>query len=232
MSRPASALIALCLLIPTLAWRVGGAALWWTHLAGYALAGALTLSLLHDDGELRAALSPRSGDASFAAATSLVLFLGAIAFSTQVLAPSMLLRVCTAHGAWVGPPSPTGARAALEWLRDDTCVAMARASTARGATRAALVLLIAALEEIAWRGGIQHRLADRLGSTRAWLVASGLYALAHLASGRPSLALLALPCGLAWGMLFRVRGSLVAPVLSHAIFSFFFMVQRAPFIVR
>lgn len=232
MRRPVLALIALCLLLPPLAFFAGGSALWWIHLGGYATATALALWLLHDDGELRAAVSPRPGDASYAFVVSLALFVAAYFFVVQVMAPSALLRVCTPRGAWVGPPNPTGFRAAIEWLRDDNCVAWGRAAAARGPMRAVLVLLIASLEEIAWRGGVQHRLSDRLGATRGWLLASALYALTHLATGRVSLALLALPAGLAWGALFRARGSLVAPVLSHAIFSYFFMVQRAPFIVR
>ena len=232
MPTPVSLLLVLCALLPALAWRLGAAALWWTHLGGYAVAAGVALWMLHDDGELRPAVTPRPGDVSLAFAVSLSLFLGAYFFSTEVMAPTGLMRVCTAQGSWVGPPGASGVRAALEWLRDDNCIAWSRASGARGPMRAVLVLLIAALEEIAWRGGVQHRLADRLGSTRAWLAASLLYALAHLATGRVSLALLALPAGLAWGMLFKVRGSLVASVLSHAVFSYFFMVQRAPFVVR
>lgn len=232
MRRHSIALIALCLLLPPAAWAVGGMALWWIHLGGYAAAVALTLWLFHDDGELRAATSPRAGDMSLGFGVAALLYLPTLFFVTEVLAPSMAMRVCTADGAWVGLPEPHGARALLERLRDDVCASWARGAGARGPLRGVLVVAIAALEEVAWRGGVQHRLAERIGSTRGWLVASALYALSHLATGHPALALLALPSGLAWGLLFRVRGTLGPSVISHALFSFFFMYNHALFAVR
>jgi membrane protease YdiL (CAAX protease family) len=232
MRRPQLALTALCLVLPAVAWRVGGMGLWWIHLGGYAAATALALWLLHDDGELQAAVTPRSGDISLGFGVAATLFLPIFFFISEVLAPSPLLRICTERGSWVGPPSPSGARAALEWLRDGACVVWSKGSAAQGTTRAVMVVAIATLEELAWRGGVQHRLSDRLGATRGWLAASALYALAHLAAGSVAMSLLALPAGLAWGLLFRVRGTLVAPVLSHAVFSFFFMYRHALFAVR
>lgn len=232
MHRLSLVLIALCLVLPVAAWSLGGVGLWWLHLAGYLAAAAMTLWLLHDDGELRAAVSPRAGDMSLGFGVAALLYLPTFFFVTSVLAPAVAMRVCTPRGAWVGLPDPHGARALLEHLRDSVCVAWAKGSAMRGVPRGVLVVAIAAAEEIAWRGGVQHRLADRLGSTRAWLAASALYALAHLATGNLSLALLALPTGLAWGLLFRLRGTLVPSVISHALFSFFFLYNHPLFAVR
>lgn len=232
MQRLSLGLIVLCLALPVAAWSLGGMGLWWLHLGGYAAAAALTLWLFHDDGELRAAVSPRSGDMSLGFGVAALLYLPTFFFVTEALAPSIAMRVCTPRGAWVGLAEPHGARALLEQLRDGVCVAWSKGAAARGPLRGVLVVAIAALEEIAWRGGVQHRLAERLGSTRGWLVASALYALAHLATGSVALALLALPAGLAWGLLFRLRGTLVPSVISHALFSFFFMYNHALFSVR
>ena len=49
MHRLSLVLIALCLVLPVAAWSLGGAGLWWLHLAGY-LAAALAVGVLVTQG--------------------------------------------------------------------------------------------------------------------------------------------------------------------------------------
>jgi membrane protease YdiL (CAAX protease family) len=90
----------------------------------------------------------------------------------------------------------------------------------RGAL-AAVVLgaLVAPAEELFWRGLVQERLVRRLGRARGVAAATALAAAVALASGEPFLALATVPTYAAWGALAAWRGSLVAPVVSHAAWS-------------
>jgi len=91
------------------------------------------------------------------------------------------------------------------------------------------VLAIAAAEEVVWRGWVQGALLEAAPPRRAWLVASGLYAAAHLptvyllrdpvAGLNPILVLAALGCGLFWGYLAMRVDRLGPSVFAHALFS-------------
>jgi hypothetical protein len=102
----------------------------------------------------------------------------------------------------------------------------------RGDVRGVAIVLLAAVEEIAWRGGVQQLLAERLGSVRAWIAASVLFALAHLGTGNGAVALLALVGGLLWGGLYLVRGRLTPAIIAHSTFSFAFFYHRPIFALR
>lgn len=80
-----------------------------------------------------------------------------------------------------------------------------------------LILPIALGEEIVWRGSVQGALERRLGAVGAVLVAAVLYAVVHAPVGVPSLCLIALACGLGWGMLRALTGGLVASFLAHVV---------------
>ena len=233
MTPPRWILLALCAVLPALAWRLGGASLWYVLLLGYGVAAALAAWALAQDDQLKAALVPRSGDASLGLLPAMVLF-GLVSFLvTRVLAPLPELRYFTPDGPWVGRADPHGFQAITEWLRERACAAMGRSWAIHGSARVALVLAIAALEEIAWRGGVQQGLAERFGSTRGWLLTSALYALTQLGTGNPTPALLALPCGFLWGAMFRFRGRLAPSMLSHALFSWaLFAHNSSPFVAR
>lgn len=232
MDAPRWILLVLALVTPGLAWRVGGASLWYVSLAAYGVAGAIAAYNLAQDGQLRAALQPRSGDATLGLVPAIGLFMGVTFLFTHVLAPTPELRYYTPDGAWVLRADPHGFTAVTEWLRDRACSAMARSAAIQGTARAAFVLAIAALEELAWRGGVQQALSERFGSTRGWLLASVLYAVAQLGTLNAAPALLALPCGLLWGAMYRFRGRLAPGVLSHALFSWAFFVHNSPFLAR
>ena len=226
-------LLALCAVLPALAWRLGGASLWYSLVLGYGAAASLAAWELAQDGQLKAALAPRSGDATLGLLPAMLLFGLVWLLVTRGLAPIPELRYFTPDGAWVGRADARGFQAATEWLRESACAAMGRSSAIQGSARVAFVLAIAALEELAWRGGVQQGLSERFGSTRGWLLASGLYALAQLGTLNPAPALLALPCGLLWGAMYRYRGGLAPSILSHAIFSWaLFAHNNSPFILR
>lgn len=226
-------LLALCAALPAIAWRLGGASLWYALVLGYGAAASLAAWELAQDDQLKTALVPRAGDATLGLLPAMLLF-GAVAlFFTRVLAPSVELRYYTPDGAFLERAWPRGSMVAIEWLRSHALDAMGRASAIHGSARVAFVLAIAALEELAWRGGVQQGLSERFGSTRGWLLASALYALAQLGTLNAAPALLALPCGLLWGAMYRFRGRLAPAVLSHAIFSWaLFAHNSSPFIAR
>lgn len=233
MTPPRWILLALCAVLPALAWRLGGASLWYALVLGYGAAASLAAWELAQDDQLKAALVPRAGDATLGLLPALLLFTLVSLLVTRVLAPLPELRYFTPDGAWVGRADAHGLQAATEWLRERACAAMGRASAIQGSARVAFVLAVAALEELAWRGGVQQGLSERFGSTRGWLLASGLYALAQLGTFNAAPALLALPCGLLWGAMYRFRGRLAPSILSHAIFSWaLFAHNSSPFIAR
>ena len=225
-------LLALSVAAPALAWRVGGASLWYVMLAAYGVAGALAAYGLAQDGQLRAALQPRQGDATFGLVPAILLFVAVTYFFTHAIAPSPLLRVYTPDGPWIPRADVHGWHALTEWLRDRACAAMGRSAAIQGSARAAFVIGIALLEELAWRGGVQQALSERYGSSRGWVITSLLYAAAQLGTLNAAPALLALPCGLLWGAMYRYRGRLAPGLLSHALFSWAFFVHNSPFIAR
>ena len=78
-----------------------------------------------------------------------------------------------------------------------------------------LALLIGPAEEIFWRGFLQRRLAWRYGRWAGFTIATALYSGAHLASGNAMLVAAAAVCGVAWGLIYLARGSVVLNVISH-----------------
>ncbi|MBL8605651.1 MAG: CPBP family intramembrane metalloprotease [Myxococcales bacterium] len=232
MALPRIAVLVLCFVIPAVAYRLGGTNLWLGYGVGYTLAAALAAWSLAQDGELRAALAPRAGDPTWAVGGAAVLFLALSAIMLKVVAPLAPLQICTADGAWVGPPEPRGFTVVTEWLRDHACVAFARSAAFRGGRRALAIVAIAALEEVAWRGGVQTLVAEKFGSTRGVFITAALFALAQLTTGNPAVALLALPTGLLFGALMRWRGTVFPAMLAHVVFSFFFFYQNSPLSMR
>jgi hypothetical protein len=91
------------------------------------------------------------------------------------------------------------------------------------------VLVVAALEEIAWRGLVMRQLIRAHGPTKGWLIATALYAAVHLptltllgdpAMGlNPLVVLAALGCGLVWGYLAMKIDRLGPSIFAHAFFS-------------
>lgn len=91
------------------------------------------------------------------------------------------------------------------------------------------VLMIAAAEELVWRGWVMRALAGGFGQRRGWLISTALYAIAHAATLyllripngglNPLLVAAALGCGLVWGAM-ATRLERTAPsIFCHAVFS-------------
>ncbi len=74
-------------------------------------------------------------------------------------------------------------------------------------------------EEIFWRGFLQAKLMDRLGSIAGYLVATAVYAGVHVFSLNLMLVLAALVAGAFWGALYLLRKDLLLQITSHSAWS-------------
>ena len=83
----------------------------------------------------------------------------------------------------------------------------------------ALVVVVVG-EELVWRGAVQHALVRRFGPWSGVAIAAILYSLAHAPVGSPMLVVAALLCGLMWGALRLVSGSLVPTLVAHLVWDF------------
>jgi membrane protease YdiL (CAAX protease family) len=171
----------------------------------YAALAGLALYLLHRAGELRAMFQPVRGDITLAAVTAGALYGGA-RIAGSLLAP---------HGS---PRELWIARLYLQFgaLPETKLLGLA-------------VFVVAALEEITWRGLVAKSLGRVMTSKRAAVVTTLLYAAAHLPTlamlrmpgvgYNPLLVLAALGCGGVWSALAVRTGRLTPVVLAHALFS-------------
>jgi membrane protease YdiL (CAAX protease family) len=73
-------------------------------------------------------------------------------------------------------------------------------------------------EEVLFRGVVQVGLAEVFSEPLALVSTSAIFGLAHFAS--PAYALLAGLVGLYLGALFLLQGSLLVPILAHALYDF------------
>jgi uncharacterized protein len=96
----------------------------------------------------------------------------------------------------------------------------------RSAAELALLAAMAGLsEEFLFRGVVQVGLARVLPDVGALLASSALFGLVHFASR--AYALLAGVMGLYLGALFLVQGSLLTPIITHALYDFVALVYVA-----
>lgn len=179
--------------------------------------GLSVLAILYfrREGTLGDKLRPRSGDLTFGALVTVMLFFGAIA-GRKFLAPHGSVREAWVMRVYlqIGDPELMQQR-------------VVGASLAIG--------LVAILEEIAWRGLIYALVEERFGTRRAWPVTAVLYAAAHIptivllrdpyAGPNPLIVLAALGCGLVWGLIVARTGRLPVAIFSHALFTWCIAVQ-------
>jgi membrane protease YdiL (CAAX protease family) len=177
--------------------------------APYALLSGLAITRMAKEGSLASKLRPRSGDLSLGALVTIMLFSGALV-GRNLLAPEGSVRVGWLMRIYmqVGDPELVQRHIFLASLG---------------------VVLVAALEEVAWRGYVFDLLDERLGTRRAWPATAILYAAAHLptlvllrdpfAGPNPLVVLAALGCGLVWGLLVARTGRLPVAIFSHALFA-------------
>lgn len=91
------------------------------------------------------------------------------------------------------------------------------------------IIVMAAAEELVWRGLVTSLLEERVGSRRAWVWAAVLYAFAHVptlwalrdpvAGLNPILPAAALGAGLVWGFMARRFERLLPGIFSHVLFN-------------
>lgn len=167
------------------------------------------------DGILGDRLRPRSGDLAFGAFVATMLFLGAIV-GRMVLAPHQAAREGWLMRVYLQIGNPD------DLQRHLLLVTFA-------------VMVVAALEEVTWRGLVYPALEEEIGTRRAWPATAALYAIAHLptmyllrdpfAGPNPLIVLAALGCGLVWGLMVARTGRLPAAIFSHALFTWAVAVQ-------
>ncbi|MBQ0025233.1 MAG: CPBP family intramembrane metalloprotease [Bacteroidales bacterium] len=81
-----------------------------------------------------------------------------------------------------------------------------------------LLFLIGPAEEYFWRGYVQKTLTGSVGPTVAMVITAIIYALVHIWSFNFMLVMAALVAGSVWGLIYRLKPSLLpALVLSHAL---------------
>jgi hypothetical protein len=82
---------------------------------------------------------------------------------------------------------------------------------------ALLLLWIGPAEEIFWRGFAQHKLQQRFGGWKGYLITSGVYAFVHIWAFNFMLFMAALVCGLFWGWMYLRYKSVWPALISHAL---------------
>jgi uncharacterized protein len=181
----------------------------------YAVLAVLTVLYLRREGTLGDKLRPRSGDLTFGALVTVMLFFGAIA-GRKLLAPHGSVREAWVMRVYLQIGDP-------EFLQERVI----------GISFA--IIVVAILEEITWRGLVYTLVEEQLGTRRAWPATAALYAAAHLptlvlladpyAGPNPLIVLAALGCGLVWGLIVARTGRLPVAIFSHALFTWCVAVQ-------
>lgn len=93
----------------------------------------------------------------------------------------------------------------------------------RGAPAWVIVLLLffvtGPCEEVFWRGYLQRRLCEHLGTWRGFAAATACYSLVHVFSMNLMLMAAAAVAGAYWGLMYLVLGRLEPVIVSHAVWS-------------
>jgi membrane protease YdiL (CAAX protease family) len=192
----------------------GGWSLWLGLGVPYLLLGGYALYLMHDEGTLLERVTPRGGD-----------FTLGVLVAAGLLFASWTLR---ANVAPAGSPSQG-------WVARIYLVLGQPEDIQRSAQLTIALLIVAALQELTWRGMVQDALERQLGVRRGWLVAALLFALASaptvfllrdpIAGPNPLLVVAAMGCGFVWGFTTRLVRRLWPAMFSHMAFLYFSAVQ-------
>jgi uncharacterized protein len=181
----------------------------------YAILTVFAVLQMRRDGTLSEKLRPRSGDLTFGALGTVMLYMGAVAVR-MFIAPKGSIRE-----AWI--------------MRIYLQIGDPEVLQHRVVYISLAVAVVAILEEISWRGLVFSNLEERLGTRRAWPVTAVLYAAAHLPSvfllgdplsgPNPLVVIAALGCGLVWGLVVARTGRLPVALFSHALFTWCVAIQ-------
>ncbi|WP_437657988.1 CPBP family intramembrane glutamic endopeptidase [Sorangium sp. So ce1182] len=173
----------------------------------YVLLAAAAGVWLRRRGELRAALRPLSGDLARGALVAAALY-----------GVSMAVQMAVAPR---GSPREAWLLRLYLQLGDPSADARVFAG--------AMVFVVAALEELVWRGLVMRALEGPLGQGAAWLLSSALFAAAHLptllllgdpvAGPNPLLVAAGFGCSIVWGRVVHRTGRLPPALFAHAFFS-------------
>jgi len=181
----------------------------------YAVLTVLAVLQMRRDGTLSEKLRPRSGDLTFGALGTVMLYMGAVAVRMFV-APKASVREAWIMRIYLQIGDPEILQHRIVYI-------------------SLAVAAVAILEEITWRGYVYSLLEERLGTRRAWPATAVLYALAHVpsvfllrdpfAGPNPLIVLAALGCGLVWGLVVARTGRLPVAIFSHALFTWCVAIQ-------
>lgn len=173
----------------------------------YAVLGAFALRRLEQRGELRSRFRPAGGDLTLGAAVAGALY-GCAHLVAQTLATHGSIREAWIMRVYLQVGDP-----------DDPDRVLV----------GGFVFVIAALEELVWRGLVMRSLEAAYGPRRALVLTSLLYATAHLptlyllgdptAGLNPLIVLAALGCGTVWGLVYLRTRRLLPALFAHALFT-------------
>jgi uncharacterized protein len=173
----------------------------------YGALGVFTVLRLRRRGELGEQLRPRGGDLSIGALAAAVLY--GVAMAVHVL--------------FTSPPSPR-----VAWIMR-VYLALGDPSADNRHLVGGVVFIVAALEELVWRGLVMRVLVERLGLLRGWLLQAFLFGLAHVPTlvllgdprvgPNPLLVLAGITYSLVWGRIAMRWDRLPPALFAHALFT-------------
>jgi len=187
---------------------------WLSYAACQLPLAALGVRKMHRDGELWDRLQPKWGDTS-----------------ASIGSAALLLALAWIAGRSIAPAGSTR----HEWLT--RLYAQAGASSAleqHWALVVVVVLVIALVDEIGWRGFVFPALEDRWGTRIAWPVCGLVYGFALVpsvyvlrteAGFNPLVLAVGLLAGVVWSFLTARTQRLVPSIVSHAVFLWFVILQ-------
>ena len=199
---------ALCTATIAFAFSNPGSSLMLGSLVGvYGVLAGVALHRLWRRGELDEQLRPRAGDLSIGALVAALSY--AVAMAVHLVVTS--------------PPSPRSA-----WIMQVYAALGDPASEYRHLV-GGCVFLVAALEELVWRGFVMRVLTERLGWLRSWLVQAALFGVAHIPTmillgnsrvgPNPLLVAAGVAYSLVWGRLAMRMDRLPPALFAHALFT-------------
>ncbi len=192
----------------------GSPAMWLGLALPYAALGALAIVRLRAMGELKARFRYRSGDMAIGA----------------LVGAGLLVASWWGRSTFAPQDTPEAGWLRLIYEQAGNPEVLQNSIVLTG-----VLLLIALLEELVWRGLVLTELTEKIGRRGAWPLAAVLYALVQVptlwtlstpeAGPNPLVIFAALGCGIVWSFLAARTRRLIPSMISHAIFTYFSATQ-------